>query len=87
MKKTNDHKLLIAGLLIGVAAAGAAVYFFRDELAGLTGSFLGKAPETEICDDPQAYLHHSSKAPKTDREKLIKHEILHTPAAENEHQG
>ena len=27
--------------------------------------------------DPQAYLHHPTKAPKTDRDALLKHEVLH----------
>ncbi len=87
----NDHKVLIAGIVIGTVAAGAAAYLFltetgsqvRQQLTGHFGrmrdAFLGKQPE-EPQTDPQAYLQHQTKAPKTDRTPLLKHEILHDPA-------
>lgn len=88
----NDHKILIAGAVVGSIAAGAAAYLFltetgsqvRQQLAGHFGrmrdAFMGGRAE-EPQSEPQAYLQHKDKAPKTDREKLLKHEVLHDPAA------
>lgn len=79
--KKKNNTLLIAGIAIGAAAASLAYLFLtesgtavRQQLAG----YFGK-DETDDNDDedPQAYMHHPGKAPKTDREALLKHEILH----------
>lgn len=68
---------LILGLALGAAAACAAVYFFRDELGELIDRFLDEDQRTGHAPDTQAYLHHEQKAPKTDREALRHHDILH----------
>ncbi|MDB5144557.1 MAG: hypothetical protein JWQ66_3270 [Mucilaginibacter sp.] len=88
----NDHKLLIAGIVIGSAAAGAVAYLFltetgsqvRQQLTGHFGrmrdAFLGNRSE-EPQSDSQAYLKHKGKEPKTDREALLKGEIQNAPNA------
>ncbi|WP_162996879.1 hypothetical protein [Mucilaginibacter kameinonensis] len=73
----NDHKLLLAVVLFGSIAAGAAAYFFRDEIAGYFDGVFTKEPDNEDHGNEQGYLHHRDKGPKTDREALIKNEILH----------
>lgn len=85
----NDHKILIAGILFGSAVAGAVAYLFltrtgsqlRKQLTGHLGrmrdSFLGIEPQDEPAEQTPAYLKNKVKPPKTDREKLEKHEILH----------
>lgn len=92
----NDHKVLIAGIVIGSLAAGAAAYLFltetgkevRGQLSGhfnrLRNTFLGNESESnEDQEEAPAYLQHKTKAPKTDREALKKHEILqeHQPGS------
>ena len=93
----NDHKVLIAGIIIGSVAAGAAAYLFltetgtsvRGQLAGhfnrMRDAFLGNEPEPVAEDHSTDYLKHKTKAPKTDREKLLKHEIL-SPEGGETHQ-
>jgi len=78
--KKKDNTLLIAGIAIGAAAASLAYLFLtesgtavRQQLAG----YFGKDGNEDENEDPQAYLHHPAKAPKTDREALLKHEVLH----------
>ncbi|MEO3407590.1 YtxH domain-containing protein [Mucilaginibacter sp. CAU 1740] len=85
----NDHKVLIAGIVIGSLAAGAAAYLFltetgkevRGQLSGhfnrLRDTFLGHEPEAATADETPSYLQHKNKAPKTDREALKNNEILH----------
>ncbi len=82
----DDHKVFIAGIIIGSVAVGAAAYLFltetggtvRRELAGhfsrIRASFIGGGQET--ADDPKQYLQNPVKQPKTDREALMKHEIM-----------
>jgi hypothetical protein len=83
-KKNNT--LLIAGIALGAAAAGAAIYFFREEIGEFINEYLDKEHEPLTEPDPQAYLHHPKKAPKTDREALLHHDILHGPDThESEH--
>jgi len=79
--KKHDNTLLIAGIAIGAAAASLAYLFLtesgsavRKRVAGLLGH---EDESDEDAPDPQAYLHHPVKAPKTDREALLKHEVLH----------
>lgn len=83
----NDHKVLIAGIIIGSAVAGAAAYLFltktgasvRQQLAGhfdrMKDAFMGGEPEPEEEAVPE-YLQQKTKKPKTDREALVKNEIL-----------
>ncbi len=91
----NDHKVLIAGIVIGSLAASAAAYLFltetgsqvRRQLTGHLGrlrdTFIGGQEEEGPAEVEPGYLQHKAKAPKTDREKLKKHEILHDPAENN----
>jgi len=84
----NDHKVLIAGIAIGTVAAGAAAYLFltetgsgiRKQLGGhltrLKTAFMGGEQPAEEP-HPADYLKKPHKAPKTDREALKRHEILH----------
>jgi gas vesicle protein len=84
----NDHKVLIAGIVIGSLAAGAAAYLLltetgsevrrqlRGHLGRLRDTFVGAQAEDETTDATPPYLQHKGKAPKTDREKLKKHEII-----------
>jgi gas vesicle protein len=83
----NDHKVLIAGIVIGSIAAGAAAYLFltdtgttvRQQLSGhfnrIRNAFIGVEPEP-VADHSMDYLQPKMKKPKTDREALLKHEIL-----------
>lgn len=86
----NNHKLLISGIVIGTVATSAAAYLFLTEngkqvrsrlngqLAKIRNSFSGKQEiQANIQRDPSAYLKHKTKAPKTDRDALHKHELLH----------
>jgi len=83
----NDHKALIAGVIFGSVAAGAAAYLFltksgaavRQEITGhfnrVLAAFTGG--EQEPAEDHSwDYLQHPAKKPKTDREALLKHEII-----------
>ena len=84
----NDHKVLIAGIVIGSLAAGAAAYLFltetgsqvRRQLTGHLGrlrdTLIGGQPEDETAEETPAYLQQKGKAPETDREKLKKDEII-----------
>jgi hypothetical protein len=83
----NDHKLLLAGVLFGSIAAGAAAYFFRDEIAGYLDGIFAKEREPEDDEKEHGYLHHRSKAPKTDREALKKHVILHEAGQSGHEEG
>jgi hypothetical protein len=48
----------------------------RGHLGRLRDAFVGAQTEEETADATPAYLQHKVKAPKTDREKLKKHEII-----------
>ena len=94
----NDHRGLIAGLLIGSAVAGAAAYLLftqdgselRRELVSqfnkLKASLLGNDDEDEQPEPQPEYLQHRHKAPKTDREALLHNEILHTGEHKEHHE-
>lgn len=83
----DNHTALIAGVIIGSALAGTATYLFltetgasvRDRLTGhlhrLRDQITGTRSEP-VDNHHTDYMHHKQKAPKTDREKLLKHEIL-----------
>ncbi len=85
--KKKNNTLLIAGIAIGAAAASLAYLFLtesgtavRQQFAGLFGREQENENEEQ---DPQAYMHHPGKAPKTDREALLKNEILHNTDEDN----
>ncbi|MBV8389934.1 MAG: hypothetical protein JO080_09070 [Mucilaginibacter sp.] len=92
----SDHKVLIAGVIFGSLAAGAAAYLFltksggavRQEIAGhfnrLLTAFTGGEQEPAE-DHTRDYLQHPVKKPKTDREALLKHEII--GGGHPEHEG
>jgi hypothetical protein len=80
--KKKDNTVLIAGIAIGAAAASFAYLFLtesgtavRQQLAGYFGQEQDQSDDEE--QDPQAYMHHPGKAPKTDREALLKNQVLH----------
>ena len=84
--KKKDNTLLIAGIAIGAAAASLAYLFLtesgtavRQQLAG----FFESEEDEDEEQDPQAYMHHPGKAPKTDREALLKNELLHNTDEDN----
>jgi hypothetical protein len=83
----ENHTSLIAGVIIGTAAAGIAAYLMfsgkgatiREEICSsfdrIRNTLLG-TPGPEEEDHHLDYLQKPHKAPKTDREALLKHEIL-----------
>ena len=89
----NDHKVLIAGIVIGTAVAGAVAYLFltetgaqvRQQLTGhidrMRDAFLGAQPEEEPAPSEPEPPKPKGKAPKTDREKIMKDELVPDPAA------
>ena len=86
--KKKSNTLLIAGIAIGAAAASLAYLFLtesgtavRQQLAGYFGQ--GQDDSDDEDQDPQAYMHHPGKAPKTDREALLKNELLHNTDEDN----
>ncbi len=101
--KKSDHRALVGGIIVGSALVGTALYLLltetgasvRGQIAGhfkrLKDSYSGHEPET-ASEHTKDYLQHKKKAPKTDREKLLKHEILNvgpsgeSPAEQNNQQ-
>ncbi|MFD0750537.1 hypothetical protein ACFQZS_10310 [Mucilaginibacter calamicampi] len=79
--KKKSNTLLIAGIAIGAAAASLAYLFLTESGTAvrqqLAGYFDRDVDESDEDEDPQDYLHHTAKAPKTDREALLRHEVLH----------
>jgi gas vesicle protein len=86
----EKHTSLIAGVIIGSAAAGAAAYLIfsgkgatiRQEICSsferIRNTLMGTA-EPAHDNDATDYLEKPHKAPKTDREALLKHQILTEP--------
>jgi hypothetical protein len=87
----NDHKVLIAGIIIGSAVAGAVAYLFltetgttvRQELTGhinrIRDAVMGVDPAPQEEEHATDYLHNEHpKKPKTDREALKKHEVINS---------
>jgi gas vesicle protein len=86
----ENHTNLIAGVIIGTAAAGVAAYLMfsgkgaviRDEICNsfdrIRNTLMGTA-ESEHEDHALDYLAKPHKAPKTDRDALLKHQILTEP--------
>ncbi|QQL49059.1 YtxH domain-containing protein [Mucilaginibacter ginkgonis] len=85
----EDNSSLIIGMLIGSLAAGAATYLFmtkrgatiRGEVSKQLNTLLkkikgGESATENVEDHSKDYLHKKHKAPKTDREDLLKHHIL-----------
>lgn len=84
--KKKNNTLLIAGIAIGAAAASLAYLFLTESGTAVRQKLAGYFDEDESDDeeeDPQAYMHHPGKAPKTDREALLKHELLHNTDEDN----
>ncbi len=97
--RKRKYTTLGAGLVLGTVAAGVAGYLFysknkpevRNMLAGkidqLRLKFFPQQQPAEADNHTSDYMeHHHTKAPKTDREKLLKGEILdagHSDAAVN----
>ena len=86
--KKSDNTLLIAGIALGAAAVSVAYLFLTKsgaDVRQLLSGYLRRGSDTdgEQETDPQAYLHHTTKAPKTDREALLKHELLHNTGDSN----
>lgn len=92
----NDHKVLIAGILIGSIAAGAAAYLFltepgsqvRAQLAGHLGrirdAFIGAQSAEAANEGTPGTPAHTDKAPKPKREALKKQQVMGKPRKENE---
>lgn len=86
--KKRKYTTLGTGLVLGSVAAGIAGYLFytkngaevRNMLADKIDQlrlkfFAQQQPDGETDETPEYMVHHQ-KAPKTDREKLLKGEIL-----------
>lgn len=83
----EKHTGLIAGIIIGSAAAGAAAYLIfsgkgatiRQEICSsferIRNTLMGTT-EPNHEDHASDYLQKPHKTPKTDREALLKHQIL-----------
>lgn len=83
----ENHTGLIAGVIIGSAAAGAAAYLIfsgkgaaiRQEICSsferIRNTLMGTT-EPEHHDHTLDYLQKPHRAPKTDREALLRHQIL-----------
>ena len=86
----QDNSLLFAGIAIGTLAAGAITYvllsdnasgirtFVTDQLSSLIDKISGSGKEEEEAEEHSSheYNHPKHKAPKTDREALLKDMII-----------
>jgi hypothetical protein len=82
------HNGLIAGLIIGSVAAATVSYLMltgkgavirrdlADTFARLQNTVFGSHQQEEEEDHAKDYLQKPHKTPKTDREALLKHQIL-----------
>lgn len=89
----KDNTALIISVAIGSIAAGAVTWLFmtergsvvRDQISAqldkLSDLFKTKAVEEVEEEHVPNYAHRKPKAPKTDREALLRNEILHEPSA------
>jgi hypothetical protein len=85
----ESHSALIAGMVIGSAAAATAAYLLLTENGGavrrriierllaLRNSLMAVPAEEVPNEHANDYMHPKMKAPKTDREELLHHEIIH----------
>lgn len=82
----NNHNLLIAGIAVGTAAAGAAAAYlflsesgseFRKRFSSQMGNWFSRSNEQPADHETPAYLQHKGAQPKTDREQLQHGTILH----------
>ncbi len=92
-KKKKYDAALISGVIIGSAAAGIAAYLMftkqgkviRQQIAGHFNSLCDNLSGHHDDHDEEQhteYMHHPNKKPKTDREALLKNEILGNNAEE-----
>jgi gas vesicle protein len=80
----NNHTLLIAGIAVGAAAAGAAAYLFlsesgerfREQLTSHLANWFSRKEEQSSQHETPAYLQNKGARPKTDREQLQHGDIL-----------
>lgn len=81
----NDHKLLIAGIAVGTVAIGATAYLLltetgaelRERVTNQFNTWFGRQQQEAAVPETPAYMQHKGARPKTDREHLIKGDILH----------
>ncbi len=90
--KKQDNSALIAGIILSSVAAGTIAYLFttengnavRKQLKEKLTKLLDKLTGKLETDTHPGHVHHETfyqnrrkvKAPKSDREKILKHEIL-----------
>ncbi|QKJ30326.1 hypothetical protein HQ865_11345 [Mucilaginibacter mali] len=91
----RDNTVLIASLALGTVAVGAATYFVlsekgaalrqrvTDQFSRVRNLFGGSTLE-EHTEPTLEYARKKAKKPKTDREALLHHEILHDNPDNNE---
>ncbi|OCX54401.1 hypothetical protein BEL04_09120 [Mucilaginibacter sp. PPCGB 2223] len=84
--KQHNNGALVAAIALGSVAASATAYLFLTERGsgirgriaerfGKLGNMFSKKA-AEVHEEPAAYLKKSRKAPKTDREELLHHEVI-----------
>jgi hypothetical protein len=85
----RDNTVLVASVVVGSVAVGAAAYFLLTEAGaavrerlitqfGRVRDLFGSTAD-EVAAPEVDYIHKRKKLPKTDREALLKHEILTAP--------
>jgi hypothetical protein len=86
----RDNTVLVASVVVGSVAVGAATYFllteagikirerFSNQFNSLRTRFAGGDIEQHAHPEA-AYTHKRKKSPKTNREALLKHEVLNAP--------
>jgi hypothetical protein len=87
----RDNTVLVASVVVGSVAVGAATYFllteagskirerFTNQFNSLRTRFAGGGDIEQHAHPEAAYIHKRKKSPKTDREALLKHEVINAP--------
>ena len=86
----RDNTVLVASVVVGSVAVGAATYWLlteagtkvRERLTTQFNSLRSRFSSNNQQDEVQpeiTYIHKRKKTPKTDREALLHHEILTEP--------